>query len=103
MQYMLLIYGDEKQERDFSPEAMEKVFGAYMAYTNALEAAGAHLGGDALQPTRTATTARGNMTLPQESVSHNRLYESWSSWLWESWKAVLAFLLFHSLVADPSQ
>ena len=39
------------------------MLGAYMAYTNALQAAGAHLGSNALQPTQTATTARGSSVI----------------------------------------
>ncbi|MBV8706672.1 MAG: YciI family protein [Acidobacteriaceae bacterium] len=59
MQYMLLIYEDEKRNHTLSPEEGERIMGAYMAYTNALHAAGALLRGDALHPTSAATTVRG--------------------------------------------
>jgi len=62
MQYMLLIYGDEKA----SAARMEKLseadrgayMGAWMGYTEELKKAGVYVAGDALQPTATATTVR---------------------------------------------
>jgi hypothetical protein len=59
MQYLLLLYGEEKLMANISPEEMGKVMGAYMAYTEALQAAGVLVGSNALHPTPTATTVRG--------------------------------------------
>jgi len=63
MQYMLLIYGDEKRNQTLSPEEGNRIMGAYMAYTNALHAAGALIGSNALNPTPTATTVRGTQVI----------------------------------------
>jgi hypothetical protein len=59
MRYMILIYGDEKKWADATPEQGAEVMSAYMAYTNALRASGAYIGGEPLHPTQTATTIRG--------------------------------------------
>ena len=58
MQYMLLIYSDEKAGADMSAEAMDAVMGEYNAYTEALEKSGLMRAGDALHPTAAATTVR---------------------------------------------
>src|SRR5262249_52974031 len=58
MQYLLLIYGDEKAGADMSKEAMDAVMGAYMAYTEDMEKSGQMRGGEALHPTSSATTVR---------------------------------------------
>lgn len=54
MKYLLLIYGDEGQNQDVSPEAM----GRWRKVTEDMTAAGVLLGGEALQPVATATTVR---------------------------------------------
>jgi hypothetical protein len=56
MQYMLLIYGDEKAGMNMSPEEQEASMGEWFGYTEELKASGAMVAGDALQPTGTATT-----------------------------------------------
>src|SRR5690349_12941147 len=58
MQYLLLIYGDEKAEANMSKTEMDAWMGEYTAYTEALQKAGAMLGGEALHPTAAATTVR---------------------------------------------
>jgi hypothetical protein len=58
MQYLLLIYGDEKAGADMSKEEMDAMMGDYNAYTEALQKAGVMLGGEALHPTSAATTVR---------------------------------------------
>jgi hypothetical protein len=63
MRYILLIHGNEKAEGTMTKEAMGEMFAAYGAYTQALRDAGAYLGGDALQPTLTASTVRGTKVL----------------------------------------
>lgn len=58
MKYLLLIYEDEAVYDGQTEEAMMNLLGAYDAYTAALREAGVYLGGEALQPVRTATTVR---------------------------------------------
>ncbi|MCA9920450.1 MAG: hypothetical protein KC445_20985 [Anaerolineales bacterium] len=58
MQYTLLIYSNERQDQDRSPEAMQAEMGEWFAYTKALRDSGAYVAGEALQPTGTATTVR---------------------------------------------
>jgi len=58
MQYMLLIYSDEKAGADMPAEAMEAMMSEYNAYTEALEKSGLMRAGDALHPTAAATTVR---------------------------------------------
>ena len=54
MQYLLLLYDNEKRAEGYGEEEMEKWF----AITNEMDAAGKMVGGEALQPTETATTVR---------------------------------------------
>jgi hypothetical protein len=56
MQYMLLIYDDEKTWGGFSEAERGQLFQEYGAYTEALRSSGAYVAGDALQPVQTATT-----------------------------------------------
>jgi hypothetical protein len=58
MQYLVLIYEDEKAFAGLSEDEMGKVFGEYMAYSKEMAAAGVMKGGASLQPTTTATTVR---------------------------------------------
>lgn len=58
MQYMILIYEDEKQFASLPEAEMNKVFAEYMQYSKDLAAAGVLRGGAALQPIATATTVR---------------------------------------------
>jgi hypothetical protein len=58
MQYLILIYSDEKEDANTSREEAEAWMGEYLAYTDAMRKAGVMLGGEALQPTATATTVR---------------------------------------------
>jgi len=58
MQYLLMIYSDESRMTSATPNDMQKLLGAYTAYTQALKEAGAWVAGDALQPTATASTVR---------------------------------------------
>lgn len=65
MQYLVLIYDDEKVWNDMPQEQSQKLFGDYMAYTQEMSKAGVLRGGDALKPVATATTVRirGGKTL----------------------------------------
>ena len=58
MQYLCLIYEDEKTFQEMPPAEAEKIFGEYHAYTEAIRKSGHLVGGNALQPTSTATTVR---------------------------------------------
>ena len=57
MRYLLLIYGEETTEQP-PQEVQDAVMAEWTQYTEALKSAGVHLGGDALQPSQTATTVR---------------------------------------------
>jgi hypothetical protein len=56
VQYMLLIYDEERTVQDMSEEERNAFMGEYFTYTQELRDAGAYIAGDALQPTATATT-----------------------------------------------
>ena len=58
MKYALLIYSDESQQAAATEAESEKVMGEYFAYSSEIFASGAMKGGDALQPSGTATTVR---------------------------------------------
>ena len=56
MRYLLLIYTDENYYAGLSEDEMKADMGEWFEYTNTLRDAGATTGGEALQPTATATT-----------------------------------------------
>lgn len=58
MKYLLMIYTDERQDAQRTPEQQEANMGEYFAFTNEIREAGVMLGGEALHPTTTATTVR---------------------------------------------
>jgi hypothetical protein len=58
MQYLLMIYTNEQQEAQHSPEENEAVMGEYYAFTNEVREAGVMVAGEALHPTTAATTVR---------------------------------------------
>ena len=58
MQYLLLIYDNEKTWADMPQEESGRLFGEYMQFTKDIKASGNYLGGEALQPISTATTVR---------------------------------------------
>ena len=58
MQYLLLIYEDQKIGAAMDEKAQKELLDAYWAYTKELKDSGAYLAGEALQPTATATTVR---------------------------------------------
>ena len=58
MKYLLLIYEDEALSKNMSEEEGKALYDAYIAYTEALKAAGVHRAGDALKEVSTATTVR---------------------------------------------
>ena len=58
MQYLLTLYADESRFNTMSPEQKQQGLAAYMAYTQALQAAGVYKGSNRLRPVATATTLR---------------------------------------------
>jgi hypothetical protein len=58
MQYLLLIYEDEKAWNAMPEAEQNQVFGEYTKFTDDIKASGHYCGGEALQPTHTATTVR---------------------------------------------
>ncbi len=58
MQYLCLIYEDEKEWLKLPPSESEKLIGEYRAYSESLKRSGNYLGGNGLAPTHTATTVR---------------------------------------------
>ncbi len=58
MQYLLTLYADETGWSKMSKSEHEQAVAAYMAYGEALRAAGAWVGSNRLQPISTATTVR---------------------------------------------
>jgi hypothetical protein len=58
MRYLLLIYGPEWESSGMSPEQQQAVMEEWTNYTADLLKRGASEGGEALEPTNTATTVR---------------------------------------------
>ena len=58
MQYLLLIYDTEKTWMTMSPADRDKYTGEYNTFTQDIRKSGHYVGGNALQPTHTATTVR---------------------------------------------
>ncbi len=58
MQYMLLIYGDEKVWSTMSEQEAQKVYEAYRVFSKELAGAGVLRGGSELAPVSSATTVR---------------------------------------------
>jgi len=58
MKYALLLYGDEGEWDGLDPEAQGEVMAQHGEATEAMQAAGAYVGGEALTLTNTAKTLR---------------------------------------------
>ena len=58
MQYLLLIYGNEKAAADMSDADKGAHFMAYKTFTDDIKSSKQYVGGNALQPIGTATTVR---------------------------------------------
>jgi len=58
MQYLLMIYEDEKGWAKMSEAERGRIFGEYRKLTEDIQKSGQYLGGNPLQPTSTATTVR---------------------------------------------
>ena len=58
MKYLCLIYDDETRWDRMGKEEAGTMYGEYRTYTEGITHSGHYLGGNPLQPTRTATTVR---------------------------------------------
>ena len=58
MQYMCLIYGDERARLGMSDADRNQMIADYGSFTESIRQSGNMLAGDALEPTTTATTIR---------------------------------------------
>jgi hypothetical protein len=58
MKYLLALIGDESGMANRTPEEQRESMRAWDSYTQELIDAGAHLGGEGLQPSATATTVK---------------------------------------------
>jgi len=58
MKYLCLIFEAEALAEKRDDKANQKLFQEYHEFTEAIEASGNHIGGEALLPTDTATTVR---------------------------------------------
>jgi hypothetical protein len=58
MQYLLLIYDDETKWATMDPALGQAMMAEYFEFTENVKKAGNYVGGEALQPTHTATTVR---------------------------------------------
>ncbi len=58
MQYLCLIYDDEKAFERLPPAESAKIIGEFHEYTEAMKKGGHFAGGNALAPTHAATTVR---------------------------------------------
>lgn len=58
MKFALLLYDDPANANDFGTPEMDAEMQEWFAFTEALQASGKNLGGEALTPVETATTVR---------------------------------------------
>jgi hypothetical protein len=64
MRYLLLIYGDETAYANMSEEELQADMQKWWEYDAAIKESGASPGGEALQPTATATSVRDDNGSP---------------------------------------
>jgi hypothetical protein len=58
VRYLCLIYDDESKWGTMPKEQAEAMMGEYFAFTEGIKQSGHYIGGEALQPTQTATSVR---------------------------------------------
>src|SRR5512147_2469373 len=58
MQYILLIYESEAENKGRPPEESQRIFGEYMAFTGSIKESGHLRAGEPLESASTATTVR---------------------------------------------
>ncbi len=74
MKYLVLIYADEKIAANMPQDQMQTYMAEYNTYTDDLKKAGIYVGGEALQPTSTATTVR--VRNAKKSTTHGPFAET---------------------------
>ena len=74
MKYAILIYGDEAAGAMSTPQELKAMHESYNAYTQSLIDAGVMAGGEALQPTSTATSVR--VRSAKKAVTHGPFAET---------------------------
>jgi len=74
MKYAILIYGEEVPPARINPEQMKGMSEDYAIYTRGLIDAGVMKGGEALQPTATATSVR--VKASQKTLIHGPFAET---------------------------
>jgi hypothetical protein len=58
VKYLCLIYDEEKKWATMAKSEADAMMGEYFAFTEGVKKSGHYVGGEALQPTQTATTVR---------------------------------------------
>jgi len=58
MKYLCLIYSDQTHWTTLPKAEQDKLGAEYMSYTQGIQKSGHYIGGNALEPTHTATTVR---------------------------------------------
>jgi hypothetical protein len=58
VKYLCLIYDEEKKWATMAKSEADAMMGEYFAFTEGVKKSGHYIGGEALQPTQTATTVR---------------------------------------------
>ena len=58
MRYLCLIYDDESKWGTMPKEQADAMMGEYFAFTEGVKQSGHYIGGEALQPTQTASSVR---------------------------------------------
>lgn len=58
MKYLCMIYGDEQKYAKMPEAEMQQIMGEYFAFTDSITKSGHYIGGEALEPSHTATTVR---------------------------------------------
>jgi hypothetical protein len=58
VKYLCLIYEDERNWGKMPQQEADAMMGEYFAFTEGIKKSGHYIGGEALQPTQTATTVR---------------------------------------------
>ena len=58
MKYLMMIYGNEAQSAQATPEQIQEMLAGYGAFTSEVREKKVYLGGERLRPVSTATTVR---------------------------------------------
>jgi len=69
MKYLCLIYNDEREMGTMPKPDGEKMMAEYSEFTESIKKSGHYKGGDALQPTTTATTVRVRQNIDAKDLN----------------------------------